>query len=76
MNKSNPLRQEDIDWIGSREWWFTGINRSLPTDEVKHLYAILSWVDGRTHKPGGCGRCLTSARQKIWQQYLTQKNKN
>jgi hypothetical protein len=75
MKKTNPLRPQDAQWIADREWWFCGINRTLPREDLLHLYAILSWVDGRTRKPGGCGRCLTTARQRLWQLYLTQKDK-
>ncbi len=69
MKKSNPLRQSDLDWIKSREWYFTGMNRSLPREDAVELFQILSWIEGREKKPGGCGRCMTSAKDRVWAEY-------
>jgi hypothetical protein len=67
-----PLRPQDLSWIKEREWWFTGVNRTLPAEDGPHLWAILSWASGRTQTPSACGRCWTTARQTVWSLYLKQ----
>jgi hypothetical protein len=48
------------------------MNRSLPREDVVELFQILSWIEGREKKPGGCGRCMTSAKERVFAEY--QKN--
>jgi hypothetical protein len=69
----NNLRLGDISWIEEHEWYFTGINRALSREEIQTLFLILSWIEGREKKPTGCGRCVTSAKERVWQEYLNWK---
>ena len=70
--KANLLRESDLQWIRDHEWWFTGLNRTLNRDQVTELFQILSWIEGRHKAPTGCGRCVTSAKERIWQEYIKQ----
>lgn len=72
MIKPQPLRQKDLSWISERQWYFTGLNRTLVVDDRLELFAILSWATGRNQKPSACGRCVTTAKQTLWALYLQQ----
>lgn len=72
MTKTQALRPEDLNWIKEREWYFTGINRSLNREDKIHMWAILSWATGKNQKPSGCGRCVTTAKNTLWALYLKQ----
>lgn len=72
MTKTQLLRQSDLNWIKEREWYFTGLNRQLPKEDRAELFAILSWATGRNQKPSACGRCVTTARNTLWNLYLKQ----
>lgn len=70
--KSNALRESDLKWIKDHEWWFTIPNRTISREEVAELFQILSWVEGVHKAPTGCGRCVTSAKERIWTEYKKQ----
>jgi hypothetical protein len=72
MTQPQELREQDLNWIKEREWYFTGVNRSLSTPDRTMLFSILSWATGRTQTPSGCGRCMTTAKETLWSLYLKQ----
>lgn len=65
------LTATQINWIEENKLFFTSNIR--PTQELIHqLFFILTHIDGKTHKPSGCGRCVANARSKVWAQYQKQ----
>ena len=68
----NPLQPEQIAWIEKNDYFFNVPNRTLTKEDVRYLFAVYSWVDGKNHKPTGCGRCVASAKATVWAQYKKQ----
>jgi len=68
------LTREQIEWIENNMLFFTS-NIKPRKDQVESLFAILTHIDGKQHKPTGCGRCVASARNRVWAEYKKQIQK-
>lgn len=67
------LTPAQISWIEENRIFFT--SNIKPTQElIQELFTIYSHVDGKTHKPTGCGRCIASARNRVWFEYQKIQN--
>ena len=68
MTRVNLLN-DHIQWIRDHEWYFTTPNRSITREEIAYLFVILSWIEGKNKVPTGCGRCVQSAKERVWAEY-------
>ena len=69
MQQLNP---QQIKWIEANLWLFDGPGRTITKETAQTLFAIYSWIDGKNHRPTGCGRCIVTAKQAVWHQYKKQ----
>jgi hypothetical protein len=74
MKQNQQLSQQQIAWIKEHSWLFDGISRSIDKETMASLFGIYSWIDGKNHRPTGCGRCVMSAKARVWAQYKKQQN--
>ena len=57
------MTQEDYDYLKSNLFIFNNVK--LTKEQVDMLFEIYSRVDGKTHKPTGCGRCISNAKKRV-----------
>jgi len=50
-------------------------NHSWQKGQILQLFEIYSDVDKREHKPTGCGRCVATARARVYKEYQTEYQK-
>ena len=65
----NLLNEAQMEWVRDHEYFFNVPNRSLSREDAVALFAIYSWVSGKTQKPTACGRCVASAKAAVWSAY-------
>ena len=61
------MTQQDYDWLKSNLFIFNNIR--LTQEQVDMLFQIYSRIDGKTHRPTGCGRCISNAKKRVKQEY-------
>ena len=57
------MTQKDYDYLKSNLFIFNNVK--LTKEQVDMLFEIYSRVDGKTHKPTGCGRCISNAKKRV-----------
>ena len=62
------MTQEDQQWVREQMLMFTS-NVSKSSDQLDRLFEIYSKVDGRTHRPTSCGRCVANAIKRVFAEY-------
>ena len=65
------LTGDHINWIEENKLFFTS-NIRPSQEQIHQLFFMLTHLDGKVHKPTGCGRCVASARNRVWAQYQKQ----
>ena len=69
----NSLREQDITFVKENLPFFERGNLKLGQEGMITLFGIYSWITGQTHKPTGCGRCVTSARKAVYAAFQKQQ---
>ena len=59
---------EDREWVGAHMLMFTS-NVSKTSEQLDRLFKIYSALDGRTHRPTSCGRCVANAIKRVYAEY-------
>lgn len=62
------MTQEDLQWVKDHMLMFTS-NVSKTSEQLDRLFQIYSAIDGRTHRPTSCGRCVASAIKRVYAEY-------
>jgi hypothetical protein len=61
------MTPEEFDYLKTNSFIFNNVK--LNPDQVKMLFQIYSRLDGKEHKPTGCGRCIMNAKKRVKQEY-------
>ena len=67
------LTERDYEWMQAREAFFRGNNR-FTKPEVEELFRIYYRLTGVEYGSSRCGRCVSGVRQKLWNQYLKERD--
>ena len=67
------MKQEDLDWVRANLIMFTA-NISKTSEQLDRVFKIYSDIEGKTHRPTSCGRCVANAIKRVYAEYkkLTQ----
>jgi hypothetical protein len=57
------MTQEDYNYLKNNLFIFNNVR--LTKEQVDMLFEIYSRVDGKTHRPTGCGRCISNAKKRV-----------
>lgn len=68
------LTAEQIRWVEDNMLFFTSSIRPN-REQIEDLFSIYSMLDGKQHKPTGCGRCIATARNRVWSQFQKQTDR-
>jgi hypothetical protein len=65
------MTQEDQDWVKQNALLFNS-NVSKTSEQLDRLFQIYSDIEGRTHRPTSCGRCVANAVKRVYAEYKKQ----
>lgn len=71
--EKTQFTQSQLIWIYSNRLLFTS---SITWDKPRltELFNLYSYLTGKVEKPVGCGRCVATARDRVWTQYKKQQD--
>lgn len=66
------MTQEQLDWVKQNALLFTS-NVAKTSEQLDMLFQIYSHIEGRTHKPTSCGRCVANAIKRVYAEFKKQQ---
>jgi hypothetical protein len=61
------MTPEDFEYLKENSFIFNNVK--LTPEQLARLFRIYSQLEGKDHRPTGCGRCVSNVKKRVKAEY-------